>query len=276
MLTTTIDGLWVLQVLAGVEVVAPELGLRPVMPRVETPQLALAHPVALELREHGVIDAAGAVDRTVVEWLTVLARRDIALLLRVQDPRRVEAQAVLARFAQWWVVAERCGDGVRIGGAGTSVSEGEAGAVLQAQIERLCGVVPPVQFRPVDVETTALLAAAGSPESVQNYLTSQPFSAEQLQILLAATDPTRSTQTSIAALQAGVETGRPTRTHIHPGAVSIIDIPAGRVVVEHSVSAGRQQMLVVPGTASNIAAAVNKMLRRLPAHHEWHSSRRQV
>lgn len=276
MLTTTIDGLWVLQVLAGIEVVAPELGLRPMMPRVETAQLALEHPMAAELREHGVIDAAGAVDRTVVEWLTVLARRDIALLLRVQAPHRIEAQAVLARFAQWWVVVERCADVLRIGGAGTSASEAEAGVVLQAQIDRLCGSAPPAQFRPVDVDTTALLAAAGSPESVQNYLTSQPFSAEQLQILLAATDPTQATQTPIAALQAGVDTGQPTRTHIHPGAVSIVDIPAGRVVVEHTVSAGRQQMLVAPGTASKIAAAVNQMLRRLPAHDQWHSSRRQV
>ena len=65
MLTTTIDGLWVLQILAGIEAFAPELGLRPTMPRVETAQLALAHPVAAELREQGVINAAGAVNHAV-------------------------------------------------------------------------------------------------------------------------------------------------------------------------------------------------------------------
>ena len=37
MLTTTIDGLWVLQVLTGIEVLAPEMGLRPILPSVETP-----------------------------------------------------------------------------------------------------------------------------------------------------------------------------------------------------------------------------------------------
>ena len=36
MLTTTIDGLWVLQILAGIEVLAPELGLRPILPSFET------------------------------------------------------------------------------------------------------------------------------------------------------------------------------------------------------------------------------------------------
>lgn len=123
MLTATIDGLCVLQVLAGIEVVAPELGLRPTLPRVETTQMALAHPVAAELRAHGVIDAAGTVDQTVLEWLTVLVRRDIALLLRVQAPHHDGAQAVLARFAQWWVVLERSGEVLRIGGAGSAASD---------------------------------------------------------------------------------------------------------------------------------------------------------
>jgi hypothetical protein len=40
MLTMTIDGLWVLQVLTGIEVVAPELGLRPHFPSVEAPETA--------------------------------------------------------------------------------------------------------------------------------------------------------------------------------------------------------------------------------------------
>ena len=72
MLTTTIDGLWVLQILAGIEVVAPELGLRPILPSFETAHKALAHPIAAELRAAGVIDEAGTVDSVVVEWLTVL------------------------------------------------------------------------------------------------------------------------------------------------------------------------------------------------------------
>lgn len=275
-LTTTIDGLWVLQVLAGVEVVAPELGLRPTLPKVETASIALAHPVAAELRAHGVIDAAGVVDPTVVEWLTVLARRDVALLLRVRAPHHDGAQALLARFAQWWVVIERSGEVARLGGAGTSMSEAEAGAVVQAQLDRLCGAVAPVQFRPVDLDAAALREAAGSSERLHDFLVSQPFSAEQLRILQAATDAGQSSQTSIVALQAGVETGRPTRTYIHPGTVSIIDIAAGRIVVEHTVAAGRQQMLVAPGTAGNIATAVNQLLRRLPAEHDWHSSRRQI
>src|SRR4030088_1177768 len=75
-LTTTVDGLWALQVLTGIETVAPELGLRPHLPSVEPKRLALGHPVTTELRDVGVIDESGAVSTTVVEWLTVLSRRD--------------------------------------------------------------------------------------------------------------------------------------------------------------------------------------------------------
>ena len=49
-LTTTLDGLWVLQVLSGIESLAPELGLRPVLPSAEPRESALAHPIAAELQ----------------------------------------------------------------------------------------------------------------------------------------------------------------------------------------------------------------------------------
>lgn len=44
MLTTTVDGLWVLQAITGVEQTCPELGLRPMLPRLDTPERALGHP----------------------------------------------------------------------------------------------------------------------------------------------------------------------------------------------------------------------------------------
>src|ERR1700710_2249003 len=86
-LTTTLDGLWALQVLTGIETVAPELGLRPHLPSVEPKRLALGHPITAELRDVGVLDESGSVDGAVVEWLTVLSRRDIALFIQIRTPR---------------------------------------------------------------------------------------------------------------------------------------------------------------------------------------------
>jgi hypothetical protein len=278
MLTTSIDGLWVLQVLTRIEVLAPELGLRPILPSFETAQMALSHPIAAELRAAGVIDEAGAVDSVVVEWMTVLSRRDVALLIHVRnsDTGDQPAQALLARFAQWWVVMERSEELVRIGGAGTASAEGAANAVLIAQIERLCGTNPPAPLRPITLDAEALLSSVTSRETLQKFLADQQLDSDQLRMLMLSADPKRSTQSSIVALQSGVETGRPTRTHIEQSVVTIIDCPEGRLVVEHVPSAGKKWMVIAPGTATNITAAVNQMVRRLPANEEWFSYRKVV
>jgi hypothetical protein len=278
MLTTTIDGLWVLQILAGIEVLAPELGLRPILPSFETAQKALAHPIAAELHAAGVIDEAGNVDPVVVEWLTVLSRRDVALLVYVRNPEIAErpARAVVVRFAQWWVVMERSEDLVRIGGAGIATAEGAAHAVLMAQIDRLCGTNTPAPFRPITLDVDALLAGVTSQESLKRFLTNQQMDADQQRMLLLAADPARSTQASIVALQSGVETGCPTRTFIEPGTVTIIDSPEGRLVAEQLRAGGKNWLVAAPGSATDIAAAINNMVRRLPANAEWFSYRKAV
>jgi hypothetical protein len=277
-LTTTVDGLWALQVLCGIEVVAPELGLRPVLPSTETAHMALAHPISAELRAVGAIDESGAVDPAVVEWLTVLARRDVALLIRVSNPDTAgrPAGALLARFAQWWVVMERSEELVRIGGAGTASVEGAANVVLTAQIERLCGTNTPARLRPITLDGDALQSGVTSQETLRKFLTDQQLDADQLRMVILAADPTRSTQSSIIALQAGVETGRSTRTHVEHSAVTIIDTPEGRLVAEHVPAAGKKWMVIAPGAATNIASAVNQMLRRLPANENWYSYRKVV
>jgi hypothetical protein len=277
-LTTTVDGLWALQVLTGIEVVAPELGLRPVLPSVETTQMALRHPVTAELRAEGVINESGVVDPIVVEWLTVLARRDVALLMdvRAPDDRGSPARAVLARFAQWWAVMERSEELVRIGGAGTASAEGTASTVLNAQIERLCGTNTPGQLRPVTLDADVLMSGVTDQKTLRTFLVDQRLDTDQLRMVTLAADPTRSTQASIVALQAGVETGQSTRTHVEQSVVTIIDTPEGRLIAEHVLSAGKRWMVIAPGTTANIASAINQMLRRLPANEEWYSYRKVV
>jgi EspG family len=73
-----------------------------------------------------------------------------------------------------------------------------------------------------------------------------------------------------------VETGRPTRAYVEPSVVTIIDIPQGRLVAENTYAGGRKWMIVAPGTRSNVAAALNRLVRRLPADQEWYSYRKVV
>lgn len=276
-LTTTVDGLWALQVLTGIETVAPELGLRPHLPSVEPKWLALQHPVTSELRDAGVVDGLDGVDPTVVEWLTVLSRRDVSLVVDVRTPGDSEpARVLLARFAQWWVALERSADLIRISGAGTSTGEETANTVLNEQIERLCGRNHPAPLRPVTLDAGAMRIAAAGREAPQTFLAGQRLDADQVRLLTVAADPRRSAQASIVAAQSGVDTGRFQRTHIEPGAVTIIDTLEGRLVAEDVESGGKTWMIVAPGTSSNIAAAINRMMRRLPAHQDWHSYRKVV
>ncbi|MDT5224008.1 MAG: hypothetical protein QOG19_1415 [Mycobacterium sp.] len=277
MLTTTVDGLWALQVLTGIETVAPELGLRPHLPSVEPKRLALGHPVAAELRDVGVIDESGAVDATVVEWLTVLSRRDIALFIQIRMPSGPDpARVLLARFAQWWVVMERSAELIRISGLGTASAEGSADSVLSAEIERLCGHNTPAPLRPVTLDSDAMRAAAANQQGPQTFLAGQGLEADQLRMLTLAADLNRSAQASIVALQSGVAGARSQRTHIEASAVTIIDTPAGRLVAEDVRSAGKTWMIIAPGATSNITAAISQMVRRLPAHQDWHSYRKVV
>lgn len=277
MLTTSLDGLWVLQVLTGIEVLAPEMGLRPHLPSVEPKHQALEHPVTAELRAAGAIDDTGSVDGAIVEWLTVLSRRDIGLLVYFRMPDDGEpARALLARFAQWWVAIERSRDLVRISGAGIANDEGAAGAALNAQIERLCGASDPAPLRPVTLDADAMRAVATDEQSLHEFLGNQGLDADQVHMLKLATDPGRSAQASIVAIQSGVDSGRPTRTYIEPGAVTIIDTPEGRLVAEQVSSGAKKWMIVAPGTKNNIGTAVNHMVRRLPADQEWHSYRKVV
>lgn len=110
MLTTTVDGLWVLQAVTGVEQTCPELGLRPLLPRLDTAERALRHPVAAELMAVGALDQAGNADPMVREWLTVLLRRDLGLLVTIGVPGGEPTRAAICRFATWWVVLERHGN----------------------------------------------------------------------------------------------------------------------------------------------------------------------
>ncbi|MGY4708143.1 ESX secretion-associated protein EspG [Mycolicibacterium sp. CBM1] len=277
MLTTTVDGLWVLQVLSGIEVLAPELGLRPHLPSVETEQMALSHPVADELREAGVITPAGGVDEAVLEWLTVLSRRDVALLVYAQTPaHEVEPERVLlARFAQWWVALERTGILVRLSGVGTASSEESAGMLVNSQIVRLCGDMKPASLRPVTLDVPELLGAVHDRASLRSFLMDRGLDADQVTMLTLAADTDQSAQASVVAIQSGIG-GGPARSHIEQGAVTIIDTPQGRLVSEHVSRGGQSWMIISPGSSANISSAVLKMVRRLPAEDEWFSHRKVV
>ncbi|OCB25749.1 secretion protein EspG [Mycobacterium malmoense] len=276
MLTTTVDGLWVLQAVTGVEQTCPELGLRPLLPRLDTPERALRHPVVAELKAAGALDEAGNVDPMIREWLTVLLRRDLGLLVTITVPGREATRAAICRFASWWVVLERHDDLVRLYPAGTASNESGASDLVVGQVERLCGVAEVAPLKPVTLDTEQLLASVRDAASLRTFLLSQNLDVDQLQIVSMAADPARSAHAAIVGLQAGVGPDEMARIAVGDSTVSIIDTPAGRVCVENVISGQRRYQILSPGSRSDISGAVQRLIRRLPAGEDWYSYRRVV
>ncbi len=276
MLTTTVDGLWVLQAVTGVEQTCPELGLRPLLPRLDTAERALRHPVVPELVAAGALDEAGNADPMIREWLTVLLRRDLGLLVSIGVPGREPTRAAICRFASWWVVLERHGDLVRLYPAGTASDETGAGELVVGQVERLCGVAEAAPLRPVTLDTEQLIQSVRDAASLRKFLLSQRLDVDQLQIVTMAADPARSAHATIVALQAGAGPDEMARTVVSDCAVAIFDTPAGRVCVESVISGRRRYQVLSPGSRSDMAGAVQRLIRRLPAGDEWYSYRRVV
>ncbi|ODR04182.1 hypothetical protein BHQ15_17450 [Mycolicibacillus koreensis] len=273
MLTTTVDGIWVLQALSRIECLAPELGLRPLLVRYESAQSALRHPVADELRAAGAIGADGTVDAAVREWLTVLARRDVALVARIRRPGDggEPATAILARCAQFWVVLERHADALRLSGVGCSRDHDEAVDVVHTQITRLCGAPPAAPIRPITVP--AGVFGAATVEELSGSLADLILDGPQRHLMRAALDPRASAQASFVALQSGTGGAAP-GGHVDPGAVTLVDTAVGRLLAEQVFAPGHRWMVIAPGTPTATIAAIDRMLQRLPARRDWHAVRR--
>ena len=266
MLTTTVDGLWVLQVLSGIEVVAPEIGLRPHLPSVETRPTALRHPVAEELRRASVITESGEVDGPVLEWMTVLSRRDRALLMCTTSTANNANQdkILLAGYYGWWVALERWGSLVRLSGVGTATTEQAAWQLISAQTERFCGRQAPAAFRPVTVDVDDMLSSVDDRKSLLSFLSRQKFDADQAATLVRAADHTVSRQLTVVAVTTATS-GTARTSRIGEDVVAIIDTPDGRLACEHVQRDGKTWMVITPGTASHVASAVTRLILGVPA-----------
>jgi hypothetical protein len=275
-LTTTVDGLWVLQAVTGVEQLCPELGLRPLLPKLETPEYALRHTVVAELVACGALDEAGNADPMIREWLTVLLRRDLGLLLNINVPGREPTRAAICRFATWWVVLERHADLVRLYPAGTAGDEDAATELVVGQVERLCGVAEAAPLKPVTVETEDLLESVHDAASLKSFLLRHNLDVDQLHIVTMAADPARSASAAIVAVQAGAGPDKTARFAIGDSAVSIVDTAAGRLCVEGVTSGGRRYQVISPGSRTDVGSALRRLIGNLPAGDEWYSYRRVV
>jgi hypothetical protein len=282
-LATTLDGLWALQVFTGIETLCPELGLRPHLPRAagEQPQVAVHHPVVRELVNCGAVtlgDDGPTVDKPIAEWMTVISRREVALLLLIHQPLQPQeadgggdlpTRVALSRFGQWWVSLARYDNGmVRIGPMGTATTRDEAAGLVCREVESICGANDAARFEPIAVAADRLRALATNPAGLEQMLIEEGANVDQLRAGLALADVGRSAQCSVVALQSGQ--GRPVVTDHF---VTVGDTARGRVMVKNIRRSGQRWTVLAPGARHSINTGIVELLSSLPAGNDWFSIR---
>jgi hypothetical protein len=274
-LMTTLDGLWALQVFAGIERVCPELGLRPHDRRSETARLAQSLEVMSELINEKAVTVRGGnfvVDKPILNWLTVLSRREVALLVLIQQPggnTDLPDRVALCRRGKWWVSLAIYGNAmVAIKPMGIATTHVEASRLVRRELDAICGVNEPAKFRPLTV-ATAGLRACRQERDVERLVIEAGADVDQLRAGLALSRSGRSAQASICAFQQGQKTV-PTVSTLF---VTVADTERGRMMIKNVISGGQQWTILAPGLTESINSAVVELLKSLPANKDWHNAR---
>jgi hypothetical protein len=271
-LTTTPNGVWVLQALLGVETLPVALRLRPFIPSLYDESLVVqttAGPVPVartveyaSLLAAGVIDAAGAVDDTVRDWMTVLSRaeRQVVLAIRRPDPATVgdasptvqERVLVVCRHRRWLAMAARDGDEVVIDAVGESEQS-------DRQAELICNVMLPAfgDADPADIEgvnvpaelmySTLNNAAPHGQDALVSALARLGLAPPLTEVLTAAARFDESAMAVLSVIDTGVT------TRVHPRVLTVADTAYGRVSITTSASAdGKEWMTIWPATVAGL------------------------
>lgn len=275
-LTTSLDGLWALQVMCGVERVCPELGLRPHDPRTEPPQLAASLPVVSELVEQRAItadgDSAFMVDKPIVDWLTVLSRREVALTMLIHQsgqqsdlPRRV----ALCRRGKWWVsLSVFDNDTVCMQPMGVATCADAAARLIEREISAVCGTCEPAAFKPLTVPT-GRLRSCRAVRDVQQLMIDAGADVDQLRAGLALSNSGTSAQASVCAFEQGQNALPVVSSHV----VTIADTPLGRIMIKNITRDREQWTIIFPGISHRITIALRELLSTLPSRDDWYSVR---
>jgi hypothetical protein len=270
-LTTSVEGLWVLQALLGVESMPVALHLKPFIPsahgslivetdagRVPLTQTAQYH----SLVRAGVIDDSGRVDDVVRDWMKVLGRpdREVVLVIRRPSgqpseddaPTVCERVMVVCLYRRWMAMAARYGSEIVIGGVGEAEDP-------DRQVELMCRVLVPAfgesfaaEIDGVNVEMEALLTAMGAAapsgrEAVSAALAKVGLPPHEVEVVTAATRLDESAMAVVSLVDHDLD------VHPHPRVLTVADTAYGRVSFTTMTGVdGKQWMSIWPTTPAGL------------------------
>ena len=265
-LTTTCEGVWILQGLCGVELLPATLLLRPWVTASGPPT---DHPNIDVLREAGAVVDHDSVHPKIAMWLETLGAADIELCANVQRGDS-HMRLVIARRDGRHVAASRCGDDVTIEEV---LGVGSMRDLLE-RILPLCGDEPePARFDPITVPSGDFLDGLGQvvrgDHTAGVALGGLGLSAEQRRIvMLAAEDP-------LMQLSFAVVLHDRRGDHVALASASITDTAEGRIVSGPIRGDDRTWWTqIVPGTVEAGARALNSLVGTLGIA-SWHDHSRQ-
>lgn len=281
-LTTTVEGLWALQALLGIESMPIALRLKPFIPSVHEDLVVetTAGPVPMQqtaeylsLVQAGVIDAQGRVDDVVRDWMTVLGRpdRQVMLVVRrpageitdddgVRTPAVHERVLVVCRHKRWMAMVARDGSEVVVDAVGESDDPATQVTLMSQPILAAFGEAPAADIEGINIpadllQTTMERSAGHGREAILTAMGRLGLQPAQAEIVAAAARHDESAMAVVAVIDHGIS------STVHDRVLTVADTEYGRVSMTTTMSVdGKKWMSIWPAHQAALAADLSDLL----------------
>jgi hypothetical protein len=288
-LTTTPNGIWILQALLGVEKMPIALRLRPFIPSVDgdgTVATVLGDVPWSQTAEYqahvaaGVIDADGRVDDAVRDWMAVVGRPQREIQVVVRRPAPISAEVAddedtpafieervmsICQRDRWLAMIARSGDEVVLAPLGEAARNDDQINIISATLLHSFSHGEPARVSgfnlPSEVfENTLREHAPKGRAMLATALARIGLSPDQVAVLSSACALDESAMAVVNVIDHGIE------DHYHPDFISVIDSDHGRITISHTTgSDGKSWTSVWPTTADALRQDIARMLNSAKA-----------
>ena len=278
MLTTSVECVWALQALVGVERMPTALHLKPFIPSAHADLIvettAGGTPLSGTAQYHslvsaGVIDHRGQVDAAVRDWLTVLGRPDREVVLTIRRPDQPgtaesgptvhERAMVVCRHGRFLAMAARDGAEMVIGGVGEADDASHQIELICQMLLPALGDHPPADIDGInvakDVLELALDGVGADGDAMSGALRRAGLGPWEVEVVAAVTRLDASAMAVVAVVDHGLEI-RP-----HPQVLSVADTEYGRISFTTMTGAdGKEWLSIFPTTPTSLRQDLGDLL----------------
>lgn len=267
-LTTTVNGVWTLQVLLGIETMPYSLRLKPFVPSAHAALMVASTAGEVHLSQTaeylslvaaGVIDGRGNVDEAVRDWMTVIGRPDRQVVLAIRRPNDAAADPgagptvrervmVVCRRQRWLAMIGRDENDMVVDAVGESSDPATQIELICRTVQPALGDAPAADIEgvnlPVDTLNSALTASAPHGRTAMaSALSRLGLAPQQVDVITAAARLDESAMAVISIVDQGI------KPVFHPQVVTVADTDFGRISVTTTVGAdGRKWISIWPAS----------------------------